>query len=426
MSTYRFVHAADLHLDSPFKGLKRVAPRIGEILRKSTFDAFDAVVDLCITEDVDALLVAGDIFDSADRSLSAQLRFVDGLKRLESKGIRSIVCHGNHDPLDAWHSQVSFPVNSYRFGPNVTSTDLRQGDPESPLVYGYSYPTREVRENIVPAFEKEFQSGRVSIGLLHANVGADTGHESYAPCTVDDLGNVGINYWALGHVHTRQEFTFPDGIAVYPGNIQGRHINESGARGVYLVTVTENGQIEQSFRPVDLVRWEQIEVDIAEQQDIDSFERAVDQKIEKALGDSDGRSLIYRVGSTGRGPLHSLLNDREYTDELAIRLNEIWSDRQPFAHCDRVTAATRREINREDLAGREDFVGDLLRFFDRSRDQDGSTADLQDPLKQLYEHRRLRKYLSDHLPQGAELATLLDEAESICLDLLMNEDSDEN
>ena len=240
MSTYRFVHAADLHLDSPFKGLKRVAPRIGEILRKSTFDAFDAVVDLCITEDVDALLVAGDIFDSADRSLSAQLRFVDGLKRLESKGIRSIVCHGNHDPLDAWHSQVSFPVNSYRFGPNVTSTDLRPGDPESPLVYGYSYPTREVRGNIVPAFKKEFQSGRVSIGLLHANVGADTGHESYAPCTVDDLGKVGINYWALGHVHTRQEFTFPDGIAVYPGNIQGRHINESGARGVYLVTVAEN------------------------------------------------------------------------------------------------------------------------------------------------------------------------------------------
>ena len=109
MPRYRFVHAADLHLDSPFKGLKRVSPGIAEVLRKSTFAAFDAVIDLCITEQVDALLVAGDVFDSADRSLGAQLRFVDGLKRLESSGIRSFVCHGNHDPLDAWHSQVAFP-----------------------------------------------------------------------------------------------------------------------------------------------------------------------------------------------------------------------------------------------------------------------------------------------------------------------------
>ena len=100
MPTYRFVHAADLHLDSPFKGLKRVAPEIGEILRKSTFEAFDAIIDLCMNEEVDALLVAGDVFDSADRSLAAQLRFVDGLRKLETAGIQSFVCHGNHDPLE--------------------------------------------------------------------------------------------------------------------------------------------------------------------------------------------------------------------------------------------------------------------------------------------------------------------------------------
>ena len=120
MPTYSFIHAADLHLDSPFKGLIRVAPRIAEVLRKSTFDAFDAIIDLCITEEVDALLVAGDVFDSADRSLAAQLRFVDGLRRLESSGIRSFVCHGNHDPLDAWQSQVSFPDRLWIFPPKVS------------------------------------------------------------------------------------------------------------------------------------------------------------------------------------------------------------------------------------------------------------------------------------------------------------------
>jgi len=230
MPIYRFVHAADLHLDSPFKGLKRVAPGIAEVLRKSTFAAYDAIIALCITEKVDALLVAGDVFDSSDRSLAAQLRFVDGLRKLETAGIRSFVCHGNHDPLDAWQSQVSFPESCHRFGPNVTSGELRPGDSKSPLVYGYSYPTREVRENVIPEFEKVIQTDRFSIGLLHANVGSDTGHESYAPCTVEDLNRLPIRYWALGHVHTRQEINLTDGLAVYPGNTQGRHANERGER----------------------------------------------------------------------------------------------------------------------------------------------------------------------------------------------------
>ena len=124
MPSYRFVHAADLHLDSPFRGLIRVAPSVAEVLRKSTFDAFKAVIDLCIRERVDALLVAADIFDSADQSLAAQLRFVEGLRRLETEGIRSFVCHGNHDPLDSWHAQVAFPTNCCRFGPAVTSPGL--------------------------------------------------------------------------------------------------------------------------------------------------------------------------------------------------------------------------------------------------------------------------------------------------------------
>ena len=426
MPTYSFVHAADLHLDSPFKGLKRVAPQIAEVLRKSTFDAYDAVVDLCIAERVDALLVAGDIFDSADQSLLAQLKFVDGLKRLESAGIRSFVCHGNHDPLDAWRSEISFPVNSFRFGQTVASSELRPGDPDSPLIYGYSYPTREVRENVVPEFQKMVQHGRMSIGLLHANVGADTGHESYAPCTVDDLGKVGIKYWALGHVHTRQELDLPDGLAVYPGNIQGRHVNETGPRGVYLVTITENGSIERSFRPVDLVRWDEIEISISDHDDSDSLENAVAENIGSALEKAEGRHLVYRVSLTGRGPLHGLVNEHEYTEALITRLNDDWLSQRPFAYCDRVTAATRKDINRDDYSERDDFHGDLLRFFDQARNNGEIITDLREHLKQLYGHPRLGKYLSDHLPQDSELASLLDGAESICLDLLVSEDSDEN
>ena len=426
MPTYSFIHAADLHLDSPFKGLIRVAPRIAEVLRKSTFDAFDAIIDLCITEEVDALLVAGDVFDSADRSLAAQLRFVDGLRRLESSGIRSFVCHGNHDPLDAWQSQVSFPDSCFRFGSTVTSSELRPGDPESPLVYGYSYPTREVRQNVIPEFEKEIKTGRISIGLLHANAGADTGHDSYAPCTVEDLNRLPVRYWALGHVHTRQVISLNDGIAVYPGNSQGRHANETGARGVYLVTIADNGQINHFFRAVDVVRWDQIQVDIADHDGMDSCVQEINRQIEAKLQQSDGRNLVYRVHLTGRAPLHNLIKQPEYLGALASRLNDDWSGRTPFAYCERVSANTRQEINREDLIERDDFTGDLLRFFDEARSNGDIASEIQESLRQLYERARLRQHISNGLPQGDEMDALLDEAESICLDLLIGEGIDEN
>jgi DNA repair exonuclease SbcCD nuclease subunit len=406
-----------------------VSPQIAEELRKSTFEAFNAVLDLCIAEQVDALLVAGDIFDSADQSLLAQLAFVDGLKRLESEGIRSFVCHGNHDPLDAWRSEIPFPQNTVRFGNTVVSSVLRPGDPDSPLVYGFSYPTREVHDNIVKEFQKVFQPGRVSIGLLHANVGADTGHASYAPCTKDDLESVGIKYWALGHVHTRNEIHLKDGVAVYPGNIQGRHINESGPRGVYLVTMTEDGSTERFFRPMDLIRWDEMEVDIADlydSQSIESLETAIAEKIEASLARADGRHLIYRVSLTGRGPLHTVVNESEFNETQITRLNDEYTNRRPFAYCDRITTATRKEINREDYSGREDFYGDLLRFFDQARTDSSIIEELQSDLKQLYGHPRLGGRLSDQLPEADALASLLDEAESLCLDLLVPEDEDEN
>lgn len=404
----------------------RIAPAVAEVLRKSTFDAFNGVIDLCIREQVDALLVAGDIFDSGDRSLVAQLRFVDGLRRLETEGIRSFVCHGNHDPLDSWHAQVAFPANCCRFGSTVTSTELCPGDADSPLVYGYSYQTREVRENLVPYFESEFRPGRISLGLLHANVGADTGHESYAPCNVEDLARVGIHYWALGHVHTRQEHELPEGLAVYPGNTQGRHPNETGARGVYLVSLTDGGHFATSFRPVDLVRWEQIEVDISNFEDQHTLERAVERVIDLALEKADGRHLVYRTLVTGRGPLHSLVHKQEYTTDLASRLNEAWAERNPFAYCDRVTAATRPMVDRQARVQADDFVGDLLRLFDNARDDDTITDKLLDELRELYEHPRARKYLAYFLPNDVELAQLLADAETVCLDNLASEDRDEN
>ena len=131
MPGLRFVHAADLHLDSPFRGIRNEAPtQVADALARATFEAYQNIIDLCLREQVDALLVAGDIYDGADRSLRAQLRFVQGLGRLDAAGIRSFICHGNHDPLDGWEARLALPEGCVRFGPEVEGFPVFPEEPE--------------------------------------------------------------------------------------------------------------------------------------------------------------------------------------------------------------------------------------------------------------------------------------------------------
>ena len=228
MTLLRFVHAADLHLDSPFKGLRDAAPEgISGEISNATFRTYDNIIDLCIRERVAALLVAGDVYDGAERSLRAQRKFIEGLERLDEQGIRSFVCHGNHDPLDGWEARLAYPALCHRFGREWERVPVFPEDPARAVVHGISYPKSDVRDNLALGLGNVTPAG-FSIGLLHANVGSDTGHESYAPCTVDDLRQAGVDYWALGHVHTRRILNERNPVVAYPGNPQGRHPQRVG------------------------------------------------------------------------------------------------------------------------------------------------------------------------------------------------------
>ena len=415
---FRFVHAADLHLDSPFRGLADLAPHVASVLQQATFDAYDAIIDLCIERDADALLVAGDVFDSADRSLKAQLRFVDGLQRLGDAGIRAFICHGNHDPLDGWEATIPFPDNVHRFGAEVECAALDPGDRSSPVVCGVSYPTREVRESLLPLFPPR-ETGRLTIGLMHANVGTDTGHESYAPCSLQDLEATAYDYWALGHVHTRQVLRERSPTVVYPGNTQGRHPNERGARGIYLVEVSDGRSISLEFVPVDTVRWERIELSIEDIEDDGGLLNSLEQAVEDALEAEDGRNLVYRLQLTGRGPLHDSLTRAGYIDDLRERLNAPWVSRQPFAFCGQIDDVTRSPVDREELLRGQDFIGDFLRLVDEARGDESVLTELQQELTELYEHTRARRYLRDELPSLDDLRDLLADAEDLALSGLL-------
>ncbi len=426
MSRLRFVHAADLHLDSPFRGIRNEAPvYVAETLHRGTFDAYDNIVSLCLREQVDALLVAGDIYDGADRSLRAQLKFADGLNRLEAAGVRSFVCHGNHDPLDGWEARLSLPPGCVRFGPEVTAAPVFPGKPERAAVYGISYPRRDMRENLSPLFAEAAEGIGFGIGMLHANVGGNPDHDSYAACSVADLAETGLDYWALGHVHTRQVLRQERPTVVYPGNPQGRNPRETGARGVYLVEVDDFGDVSLDFRPVDVVRWETLTVNIADLETEQDLLDTVGYAVASCAETSDGRSVVFRLTLSGRGPLHRTLQRGDTVEELRERVNERYAGAHAWLWCERIRADTASPVDREQVAQREDFAGDLARLGIDLREDPAALAELRELLRPLYVNSNASPFLGNSaLPSDDDLRELLASAEEECLATLVGEEDE--
>lgn len=418
----RFVHAADLHLDSPFKGLKSTAPdHVAALMYDATFNAYANIIDMCISEKVDALLVAGDIYDGVDRSLHAQMRFVDGLQRLDAEGIRSFVCHGNHDPLDRWEARLDYPPSCHRFGSEFEAVPMFPDAPGRFVVYGISYPTRDVYKNLVLGLGR-VEDGPFSIGLVHANVDNNPGHAPYAPCSLDDLAQSGIDYWALGHVHTRQVLNELSPVVVYPGNSQGRHPNETGARGVYLVDVDDRGTVHLEFRAVDVVRWERTSIDTSELYTEQELLDALDERMQTLLDGADGRSVIARVTLTGRSKLKRFFRHPNALNDLTERIVKEWSNQTPFVWCERIEERTQSPFDRDARVEGSDFLAEVLNTADRVKTQVEIRTSMRNGLSELYEHHRFRRPLSGLVPNEEEIIALTEEAESIIVDLLAEED----
>ena len=423
MPNIRFVHAADLHLDSPFRGIRSEAPaRVAEALTNATFDAYRNIIDLCLREEVHALLVAGDIYDGADRSLRAQLRFMDGLNQLDGAGIRSFICHGNHDPLDGWEARLELPPGCIRFGPEVAGYPLLPDEPERATVYGVSYPTREMRDNLTPLFAAAEAGPGYKIGLLHANVGGNPDHDSYAPCSVADLADTGIDYWALGHVHNRATLRDSGPAIVYPGNPQGRHPNEPGPRGVYLVCVDERGGTQLEFRPTDVVRWETLRLDIGPLETEQALLDAVSDLAEEALSEAQGRPLVVRLELAGRGTLHGWLNQGNTASDIKERVNDQFASQGNWLWCESIRLATASLVDRDAALRREDFVGDLLRLSGELCEREDAAPELRKLLEPLYSRREVRNLLQGAIPSDSEIMELLAGAEGECMAALVDEE----
>lgn len=361
---FKFLHASDLHLDTPFSQLGNAPPHVVAAARDASLDAFAALVKVAIENQVDFVVLAGDIYDGAERGLRAQLAFHRGLSQLAEAGIATMVAAGNHDPLDeGWSAVHSWPDTVTFFPPHETaSVEIHRDGQLLAVVHGISFHNRHVSENLALKFERDARPG-VHVAVLHANVGGNAAHNPYSPASLGDLLGQGFDYWALGHIHARAVLHRHPWV-VYSGNTQGRSLkpSERGPKGVLLVDVDDDGHIDEPlFVPVDAVRFVEQTVDISLVEDVVSLQELLAELASDSLVAGSGRNIILRARLTGRGPLHQTLARSGLVPELLNELRDRESHQAPFVWWAALTVETTASWELDELVRRNDFVADLAR-----------------------------------------------------------------
>jgi len=366
--TFCFVHAADLHLDTPFKGIGRTAPSVAHALREASLEAFDDLVTLCLQRRAAFLVIAGDVYDGPDRGIRAQLRFRDGLARLSDAGIASFVVHGNHDPVESgWAAIGAWPPLVTVFGTeSVEAVPVVQDGQQIATVQGISYWRRDVRENLALRFSRTGGPG-IEVGVLHCNVsGAAEGHEDYSPCSLDDLRRRGLDYWALGHIHSRMVLSGrPYGDepwVVYPGNLQARSpkASEGGAKGAVVVDVVDGRIGGLEFVACDRIRYATVDLNVAPLDSIDGVRDVLGELARDELDRAHGRSVVLRAQLTGRGDVHAALRHGGALGEVLESLRDEFDPEHPWCWWDRIDDASSPRIEIEELKRGSDFAADLI------------------------------------------------------------------
>ena len=315
MSAFRFLHAADIHLDSALQNLSLSDDSAALRVRRATRDALDRLVNLALEESVDFLVIAGDLYDGDWRDYNTGQFFVRQMGRLREAGIVVCLLHGNHDAANRITRHLDLPDNVQVFGPHRPETLHIEGLPV--VLHGQSFPQRDVTDNLVPDYPPPV-AGAFNIGVLHTGLGGRAGHANYAPCSLEELVNKGYDYWALGHVH-KAEILHEHPHVVFPGNLQGRHARETGAKGVRLVAVEDNEIIDCAFAPCDTVRWTALRLAVDEARHMADIHDRIRHALESAVvAEADGRLLVCRIVLEGRTALHNhlLASEEQLLEEV--------------------------------------------------------------------------------------------------------------
>ena len=423
---FKFLHTADIHLDSPLLSLEQYDGAPVEEFRSATRRAFDNVIDLAINQQVHFVIIAGDLYDGDCRDFQTAIHFRQKMEWLQQHGIRVYIVQGNHDAQSNITKafRLQLPDNTHLFPTNKPQTELI--DDLHVAIHGQGFPTRAVEEDLSANYPEPVL-GYYNIGMLHTSCGTHSAHDRYAPSTIKGLSSKNYDYWALGHIHKQQKLAGPRPQILYPGNVQGRHIGETGAKGCTIVTVGDDGKAALKFHATDVLRWEHCQVDAATLNEAIDLPATVANEIEALLNQAEDRPLAVRITIDGASTAHRDIVrqadhwDREIRTTMLDRFDtNVWVEKIRFK--------TNSAIDRSDLDQRDDALAELIAGIDDYENLEYIQSELADDLKRVETILPSDPRLADDkidFSDESTMAALLSDAKELLVSRLLESTEDE-
>ncbi|MCL1797201.1 MAG: DNA repair exonuclease [Eggerthellaceae bacterium] len=414
-----FIHAADLHLGAPFRGLRALSQTWANRLLSAISESYDRVIEAALKNEVDFVIIAGDIFDTAQASYVDHLHFFEGLKRLNDAGIAAYLCTGNHDPYTSWqHEYFALPANTTMFPADKPGFAIFEKNGEVlALIGGRGYYNHawSLNEDIAQGITRQAAqkatgtTAPFNIGVIHTGLHLDV---QKAPTDPSKLLRAGMDYWALGHIHLRYANSSENPQLVFPGCIQGRDIKETGQRGVYRVTLTEGKPNRLEFIPTSSVVWQRMSIDVSECKRLAEINNKIVRELFSENAKTHCEEMCVRITLTGASDLYQALEKPGVLQDMRKALNEAY----PVFFCDALINKTVQPFDKEALLKEKLFPAVFLRISAAFKD----------------DHEKNLEYLQDEfikknlqLPHACEkeVPDLVEEAENLVLSLLGRGDS---
>ena len=409
-----FIHAADLHLGAPFKGLQSLSEKWATRLIRAIPESYQRVITAAIDHKVDFVLIAGDIFDLAKGSYADYRCFFDGLHALHEAQIPVYLVAGNHDPYTSWQQRFfEFPQNTIMFPADKPGFSVFEKDGEPlAIIAGRSYHNQSWPEHTsiaegITRKAAQFAAGTTApfaIGLIHTGLNIDP---NKAPTNPQNLLNADMDYWALGHIHSKKLF-FPDNPKIaFSGCIQGRDIGETGEHGIFKITLTQGAPNQAEFIACASVVWQSISLDISNCISLGEVHEKIMRELFRVNSTAHCEEMCVRITLTGISELHALLERPGIVSDLRQNIN----DSYPVFFCDSLLNKTQAPYDKEALRKEALFPAVFMQAADALRkNTEEEIAYLQD------EFIKKNLKLSHKLEKNVDL--LSKEAEDLVLDLL--------